>query len=349
MQQEEVTSMTYFIKDCQQSVSAPAESVDEIAAAVAKVFEPRPYIVGALYAEPYGDGSGADIPELLVVADRRFGVPHRPWAVTGCEEFIDDLLAALGRDVDCCMDRCERARELKRWQKLRPVYKRADEAIETADRYLNSAMNSAMTSASGQSMPRDQADNICFYAARAVGQCLLASISAFGGKDIPTSALPEILAEAERVGVIGHNGELAGIAERLEAGLAKRKANEEVDWKEGLRATVDANRAADILHEVRRPAEWIPIHDGRFLKTLRMTGMAPAAPAFKKDERVEFWKADKDHRGLDARRTGTVVNFEDYAFRLHRTHGSWWVYDIDCDGGIFWKELPEKELRKLDE
>ena len=336
--------MTYFIKDCRQAVSAPAKSLGEIAAAVAKVFKPRPYIVGVLYVEPCDDEEPDEPPKLLVAADRRFGVPHRPWAVTGCEEFIDDLLAAFGRDVDCCMDGCEHARFLMRHRRLRPIYKRADESIKVADRYLNSAMNDAMIAAEGQSLPWDQADNICFYAARTVGQSLLASIAAFGGRDIPTSTLPEILAEAKRVGVISRSDELSEISDRLETGLAKREACEEVGWKEGVRATADANRAADILYGSRRPAQWIPVHDRRFLDMLRMTGLVQTEPAFRKGDRVEFWKADKDHRGLDARRTGSVVNIEDSAGCLNRTRGSWWRYDVMCDDGVFRKELSEWEL-----
>lgn len=337
--------MTYFIKDCQQPASAAATTFDEIAAAVTKAFEPRPYIKGAFYVEPYADDDGDEPIELMVVPDHRFGTPHQPWAVTGCEEFADDLLASIGRDIDCYLDKCEHARHTVLERSLRPIYKRPDESIKKADNYLNSAMNSAMICAGGQNMPWDQADNIAFYAARTAGQSLLASIVAFGGRDIPTSTLPEILAEAERVGVVSHSDELAEIAARLEDGLAKREANEEVGIKQALRAVVDANRAADILHDARRPAQWVPVHDQHFLNTLRVTGLVPAEPKFKRGERVEFWRDDATHRGLNARRTGTVINIEDAAERLNYSKGSWWLYDIDCDEGIFRKEQPENELQ----
>lgn len=102
--------MTYFLKDCGRGVSPPAKVREDIARAVAETFATRPYIRFAVLIEPYTDGSGDDSIELIAIPDRRFGVPLVPWAATGCEEFAYDLVAALGRDVDCCLDKCERAR-----------------------------------------------------------------------------------------------------------------------------------------------------------------------------------------------------------------------------------------------
>lgn len=131
--------MTYFLKDCGREVSPPAKEREDIARAAAETFATRPYIRFALFIEPYADGSGDDSVELIAVPDRRFGVPLVPWAATGCEEFAYDLVAALGRDVDCCLDKCERARLSLIHRTLMPIYRRPDSAIEPADRYLTSA------------------------------------------------------------------------------------------------------------------------------------------------------------------------------------------------------------------
>lgn len=125
--------MTYFLKDCGREVSPPAKEREDIARAAAETFATRPYIRFALFIEPYADGSGDDSVELIAVPDRRFGVPLVPWAATGCEEFAYDLVAALGRDVDCCLDKCERARLSLIHRTLTPIYRRPDSAIEPAD------------------------------------------------------------------------------------------------------------------------------------------------------------------------------------------------------------------------
>lgn len=140
--------MTYFLKDCDRKVSPPAKGREDIARAVAETFATRPYIRFAVFIEPYADGSGDDSVELIAVPDRRFGVPLVPWAATGCEEFAYDLVAALGRDVDCCLDRCERARLSLIHRTLTPIYRRPDSAIESADRYLTSTRADAMIASS---------------------------------------------------------------------------------------------------------------------------------------------------------------------------------------------------------
>ena len=120
--------MTYFLKDCGREVSPPAKEREDIARAVAETFATRPYIRFALFIEPYADGSGDDSVELIAVPDGRFGIPLIPWAATGCEEFAYDLVAALGRDVDCCLDKCERARLSLIHRTLTPIYRRPDSA-----------------------------------------------------------------------------------------------------------------------------------------------------------------------------------------------------------------------------
>ena len=84
--------------------------------------------------------------------------------------------------------------------------------------------------------------------------------------------------------------------------------------------------------------------DQRFLKMLRDEGLAPAAPKFKEGDRVEFWKADREHRGVDARRIGTVYSIDDRAGELDYRHGSWWTYNVECSDGVLWKDLAEDEL-----
>lgn len=164
--------MTYFLKDCGREVSPPAKEREDIARAAAETFATRPYIRFALFIEPYADGSGDDSVELIAVPDRRFGVPLVPWAATGCEEFAYDLVAALGRDVDCCLDKCERARLSLIHRTLTPIYRRPDSAIEPADRYLTSARADAMIASSALRCHRMNADHVARHAARTVGQSL---------------------------------------------------------------------------------------------------------------------------------------------------------------------------------
>lgn len=162
--------MTYFLKDCGREVSPPAKEREDIARAVAETFATRPYIRFALFIEPYADGSGDDSVELIAVPDGRFGIPLIPWAATGCEEFAYDLVAALGRDVDCCLDKCERARLSLIHRTLTPIYRRPDSAIEPADRYLTSARADAMIASSALRCHRMNADHVARHAARTVGQ-----------------------------------------------------------------------------------------------------------------------------------------------------------------------------------
>lgn len=212
--------MTYFLKDCDRKVSPPAKGREDIARAVAETFATRPYIRFAVLIEPYADGSGDDCIELIAIADKRFDVPLIPWAATGCEEFAYDLVAALGRDVDCCMDGCEKARLAPIRRTLTPIYRRPDSAIEAADRYLASARADATIASSALRCHRMNADHVARHAARTVGQCLLAATSAFGGKDDPTATLPVILDGAIGCGVLHRRGWMYQAAGRLEAWMS---------------------------------------------------------------------------------------------------------------------------------
>lgn len=246
--------MTYFLKDCGREVSPPAKGREDIARAVAETFATRPYIRFAVLIEPYADGSGDDSVELIAVADRRFDVPLVPWAATGCEEFAYDLVAALGRDVDCCMDGCERARLAPIRRALTPIYRRPDSAIEPADRYLASARADATIASSALRCHRMNADHVARHAARTVGQCLLAATSAFGGKDDPMAALPDILAGAIGCGVLHRRDWMNPAAGRLEAWMSAAECGAELGEGDALEAACLANRFADELIEDRRPA-----------------------------------------------------------------------------------------------
>lgn len=246
--------MTYFLKDCGREASPPAKDREDIARAAAETFETRPYIRFALLIEPYADGSGDDSVELIAVPDRRFGVPLVPWAATGCEEFAYDLVAALGRDVDCCLDKCERARLAPIRRAITPIYRRPDSAIEPADRYLTSARADAMIASSALRCHRMNADHVARHAARTVGECLLAAISAFGGKDDPTAALPDILAAAIGCGALFRRGWMETATERLEARLSAAESGADISGGDALEAACLANRFADKLLADGRPA-----------------------------------------------------------------------------------------------
>ena len=246
--------MTYFLKGCGREVSPPAKERENIARAVAETFATRPYIRFAVLVEPYADGSGDDSVELIAVPDMRFGIPLIPWAATGCEEFAYDLVAALGRDVDCCLDKCERAGLSLIHRTLTPIYRRPDSAIEPADRYLASARADAMIASSALRCHRMNADHVARHAVRTVGQCLLAATSAFGGKDDPTTALPDILAGAIGCGVLHRRGWMDLAAERLEAWMSAVEDGADIGEVDALEAACLANRFADELLENRRPA-----------------------------------------------------------------------------------------------
>ena len=246
--------MTYFLKDCDRKVSPPAKEREDIARAVAETFATRPYIRFAVLIEPYADGSGDDSIELIAIADKRFDVPLIPWAATGCEEFAYDLVAALGRDVDCCMDRCEKARLAPIRRTLTPIYRRPGSAIEAADRYLASARADATIASSALRCHRMNADHVARHAARTVGQCLLAATSAFGGKDDPTATLPVILDDAIGCGVLHRRGWMYQAAERLEAWMSAAERGADISGGDALEATCLANRFADELLADGRPA-----------------------------------------------------------------------------------------------
>lgn len=246
--------MTYFLKDCDRKVSPPAKEREDIARAVAETFASRPYIRFAVLIEPYADGSGDYSVELVAVPDRRFGVPLVPWAATGCEEFAYDLVAALGRDVECCLDRCERARLSLIHRTFTPIYRRPDSAIEPADRYLTSARADALIASSALRCHRMNADHVARHAARTAGQCLLAATSAFGGEDDPTAALPDILAGAIGCGVLYRRGWMEKAAGRLEAWLSAAEGGADISEGDALEAACLANRFADNLLEDGRPA-----------------------------------------------------------------------------------------------
>lgn len=251
--------MTYFLKDCDRKASPPAKEREDIARAVAETFATRPYIRFAVLIEPYADGSGDDTVELIVVPDRRFGVPLVPWTATGCEEFAYDLVAALGRDVDCCMDGCEKARLAPIRRTLMPIYRRPDSAIEPADRYLASARADAAIASSALRCHRMNADHVARHAARTVGQCLLAATSAFAGKDNPTATLPDILAGAIGCGVLYRRGWMEAAAERLEAWLSAADCGADIGVGDALEAACLANRFAGKLLEDGRPAFHIEV------------------------------------------------------------------------------------------
>ena len=246
--------MTYFLKDCDRKIAPPAKGREDIARAVAETFATRPYIRFAVLIEPYADGSGDDSVELIVVPDRGFGVPLVPWAATGCEEFAYDLVAALGRDVDCCLDRCERARLSLIHRTFTPIYRRPDSAIEPADRYLASARADAAIASSALRSHRMNADHVARHAARTVGQCLLAVTSAFGGEDDPTAALPDIHASAIGCGVLYRRGWMEEAAERLEAWLSAAENGADISGGDALEAACLANRFAGKLLADGRPA-----------------------------------------------------------------------------------------------
>lgn len=246
--------MTYFLKDCGREASPPAKGREDIARAVAETFATRPYIRFAVLIEPYADGSGDDSVELIAVPDRRFGVPLVPWAATGCEEFAYDLVAALGRDVDCCLDKCERARLSLIHRAFTPIYRRPDSAIEPADRYLTSARADAMIASSALRCHRMNADHVAKHAARTVGQCLLAVSSAFGCKDDPTAAFSDILAGAIGCGVLYRRGWMDPAAERLEAWMSAVECGADIGERDALEAACLANRFAGKLLANGRPA-----------------------------------------------------------------------------------------------
>lgn len=246
--------MTYFLKDCDRKVSPPAKEREDIARAVAETFATRPYIRFAVLIEPYADGSGDDAVELIAVADKRFDVPRIPWAATGCEEFAYDLVAALGRDVDCCMDGCEKARLAPIRRTLTPIYRRPDPAIEPAEWYLASARADAAIASSALRCHHMNADHIAKHAARTVGQCLLATTVAFGGEGNPTTTLPDILAGAIWCGVLHRRDWMEAAAERLEAWLSAAEGGADISVGDALEAACLANRFADELIEDRRPA-----------------------------------------------------------------------------------------------
>lgn len=246
--------MTYFLKDCDRKASPPAKGREDIARAVAETFATRPYIRFTVLIEPYSDGSRDDSVELIVVPDRKFGVPLVPWSATGCEEFAYDLVAALGRDVECCLDKCERARLALIRRTFTPIYRRPDSAIESAYRYLASARADAAIASSALRCHRMNADHVARHAARTVGQCLLAATSAFGGKDDPTATLPDILAGAIGCGVLYRGGWMDSAAERLEAWMSAAESGADIGEGDALEAVCLANRFADKLLADGRPA-----------------------------------------------------------------------------------------------
>lgn len=246
--------MTYFLKDCDRKASPPAKGREDIARAVAETFATRPYIRFTVLIEPYSDGSRDDSVELIVIPDRKFGVPLVPWSATGCEEFAYDLVAALGRDVECCLDKCERARLALIRRTFTPIYRRPDSAIESAYRYLTSARADAAIASSALRCHRMNADHVARHAARTVGQCLLAATSAFGGKDDPTATLSDILAGAIGCGVLYRRGWMDPAAERLEAWMSAAESGVDIDEGDALEAACLANRFADKLLADGRPA-----------------------------------------------------------------------------------------------
>ncbi|RHL22607.1 hypothetical protein [Collinsella sp. AF38-3AC] len=246
--------MTYFLKDCGREASSPAKDREDIARAVAETFATRPYIRYAVFIEPYADGSGDDSVELIAVPDGRFGVPLVPWAATGCEEFAYDLVAALGRDVDCCLDGCERARLAPIYRAIVPIYRRPDPAIEPANRYLASAKADATIASSALRCHRMNADHVARHAARTVGQSLLATTSAFGGKGDTMATLPDILDSAIECGALFRRGWMGTAAERLEAWMSAAEGGADISGGDALEAACLANRFADELLEKRRTA-----------------------------------------------------------------------------------------------
>lgn len=246
--------MTYFLKDCDRKASPPAKEREDIARAISETFATRPYISFVVLIEPYTDGSRDDNIELIAVPDRRFGAPLVPWAATGCEEFTYDLVAALGKNVECCLDKCERARPSLIHRAFTPIYRRPDSAIGPADKYLASAQADAAIASSALRCHRMNADHVARHAARTVGQCLLATTSAFGGKDDPTAALPDILANAIGCGVLNRRGWMEAAAWRLEAWLSAAECGVDICEGDALEAACFANRFADELIEDRRPA-----------------------------------------------------------------------------------------------
>lgn len=130
----------------------------------------------------------------------------------------------------------------------------ASSAIETANRYLASAMADAAIASSALRCHRMNADHVARHAARTGGQCLLAATSAFGGKDDPTAALPDILAGAIGCGVLYRRDWMDPAAERLEAQLSAAECGADISGGDALEAACLANRFADKLLTDGRPA-----------------------------------------------------------------------------------------------
>lgn len=101
---------------------------------------------------------------------------------------------------------------------------------------------------------RMNADHVARHAARTVGQCLLAATSAFGGKDDPTVALPDILAGAIGCGVLHRRDWMDSAAERLEAWMTAAQSGVDISEGDALEAACLVNRFADELLEDRRSA-----------------------------------------------------------------------------------------------
>lgn len=99
------------------------------------------------------------------------------------------------------------------------------------------------------------ADHVAMHAARTVGQCLLATTLAFGGKDDPVAAPLDILAGAIGCGVLHRRDWIEAAAERLEAQMfAAEGGGADVSGGDALEAACFANRFAEELIEDCHPA-----------------------------------------------------------------------------------------------
>lgn len=98
------------------------------------------------------------------------------------------------------------------------------------------------------------AGHVAMYVARTVGQCLLATTLAFGGKDDPVAALPDILAGVIGCGVLHRRDWIEAAAERLEAQMFAAEGGADVSGGDALEAACLANRFAEELIEDCHPA-----------------------------------------------------------------------------------------------
>lgn len=309
-----------YLKDCTVQPLPPQRDIEQIAKWADEAFSWFPYVESAeLVISEDIDGDGPI--ELLVNIDPQFGMPlpRPPFFDSSkslfdrcCDQLGDELVARLGRDVDCYTGDDARAHKVGRNRKV--IYERDafySEQVEELKRLyivIKSDVQDAARCLDDDF--RVMASNICYHSAAVVLTSLKIATGAMGGwildVDEPSidegaTALKLNNSRTLKMSISGALSEAAAEEVRAIDDSGLRHAASELDYYmrcalddaplnglDALCALFYANEFADFLHRAGRPAFWIPIRNPEVIELMRVLDIAPKGTKIGKGDRVWF-------------------------------------------------------------